>query len=489
MITCTRRMFFFGSLLAGAVPPGGFGSVPSLRRLGYKSPNEKLNIAAIGAGGRGASNIRACMTENIVALCDVDWERAAPIFKQFENVPKYTDFRRMFDKEHQNIDAVIVSTPDHTHACASLWAMQLGKHVYCEKPLARTVYECRRLTEAAAYYRVATQMGNQGYSNEGTRLAAEIIWSGEIGDVTEVHAWTNRPIWPQGFDKTPPPSPVPKNLDWDAWLGPLPYRPYIGGEEGAEGRRREQGFIHPFSWRGFLDFGTGSLGDMACHILGAAYLALRLTAPTSVEVLEAEGKNSLTFPKSCKIRYQFPARPGMPPVTVYWYDARRDEPIRPEGLSPDEILVGPGVEKLLQECGVGTGLKPQSLAKPWIPEKRPSQANGALFIGTKGILVTDTYANSVRLLPSSRMEGYQLPPRLLTRSPGHHRDWIRACKGGEPACSNFSVAGPFSEWVVLGCVALRFEGKLEWDARNMRVTNIKEANQYIRPRFRKGWGL
>jgi len=483
----TRRTFFFGSLLTGAVPPGGFGSVASLRRLGYKSPNEKLNIAAIGAGGRGAANIRACLTENIVALCDVDWDQAAPTFKEFENVPKYKDFRVMLDREHRNIDAVIVSTPDHTHAAAALWAMRLGKHVYCEKPLARTVYECRKLTEAAEQYKVATQMGNQGYSNEGTRLAAEIIWSGEIGDVTEVHAWTNRPIWPQGFDKVPAPTPVPDTLDWDLWLGPVEYRPYTAGAE--QESKRGRGFYLPFNWRGFLDFGTGSLGDMACHILGAAHMALRLTAPTSVEVLEAEGRNSVSFPKSCKIRYEFPARPGMPPVKVYWYDARKDPPIWPEGLPKDELLVGPGVEKLLEECGVGTMLKPERVSRPWVPEKPPSQANGALFIGTKGILVTDTYANTVRLLPASRMEGYKLPPRLLTRSPGHYRDWIRACKGGEPACSNFSVAGPFTEWVVLGAVAMRFEGKLEWDAQRMRVTNIKEANQYVRPKFRKGWGL
>ncbi|MGQ9635196.1 MAG: Gfo/Idh/MocA family oxidoreductase [Bryobacteraceae bacterium] len=487
MAMYTRRFFMFGPLLAGAVPAAGFGSVASLHRLGYKSPNEKLNIAAIGAGGRGAGNIRACMTENIVALADVDATRAAETFKQFEKAAKYTDFRRMYDKEHRNIDAVIVSTPDHTHASACLWAMQLGKHVYCEKPLTRTVYEARKLTEAAARYRVATQMGNQGYSNEGARLAAEIIWSGEIGEVTEVHAWTNRPSWPQGMDKVPPPTPVPDTLDWDVWLGPAQYRPYTSGGEGSESRG--YGFYLPFNWRGFLDFGTGSIGDMGCHILGSVNMALRLTSPTSVEVLEAVGRNSLTYPKSCKIRFIFPARGSMPPVTLYWYDARRDEPMRPSGLPAGEILIGPGVEKLLQECGVGTGLKPQSPVRPWATEKPPSQANGAVFIGTKGILTTDTYGASVRILPASRMEGYQPPPKWLSRSPGHHRDWIRACKGGEPACSDFSVAGPFSEWIVLGCVALRFEDKLEWDAAKMQVTNVKAANEYLRPKFRKGWGL
>lgn len=483
----SRRFFFFGSLLTAVVPSGGFGSVASLRRLGYRSPNERLNIAAIGAGGRGAGNIRACTTENIVALADPDARNAAETFKQYPSASKYTDFRRMLDKEHRSIDAVIVSTPDHTHACASLWAMQLGKHVYCEKPLTRTVYEARRLTEAASRYGVATQMGNQGYSNEGTRLAAEIIWSGEIGDVTEVHAWTNRPSWPQGFDKVPPPTPIPDTLDWDVWLGPAQFRPYSSGGEGYD--NRGYGFYLPFNWRGFLDFGTGSLGDMACHILGAAHMALRLDAPTSVEVLEAVGRNSLTFPKSSKLKFVFPQRGSMPPVTLYWYDARRDEPMRPVGLPENEILIGPGVEKLLEECGVGTGLKLQPAVKPWVTEKPLSQANGAVFIGTKGILTTDTYGASVRILPASRMENYRLPPRFMSRSPGHHRDWIRACKGGEPACSNFSVSGPFTEWVVLGCVALRFEEKLEWDAAKMQVTNVKAANEYIRPKFRKGWGL
>ncbi|MGQ9635797.1 MAG: Gfo/Idh/MocA family oxidoreductase [Bryobacteraceae bacterium] len=488
----TRRYFFYGALLAGAVPMGGFGSVPSLARLGYKSPNEKLNIAAIGAGGRGADDIRGCMSENIVALADPDARNAAATFKQFEKASKYSDFRRMFDKEHRNIDAVIVATPDHTHACASLWAMQLGKHVYCEKPLTRTVYEARKLTEAAERYKVATQMGNQGYSNEGARLAAEIIWSGEIGDVTEVHAWTNRPIWPQGFDKIPPPEPVPDTLDWDVWLGPAQYRPYTSGGEAYA--KQQYGFYLPFNWRGFFDFGSGALGDMACHILGAVNMALLLTAPTSVEVLEQDGKNPISFPKSSKTRFEFPARRNMPPVTLYWYDARRDAPMRPAGLPEDEILIGPGLEGLVgQQAGrggaAGAPAAQQAPGRGGQPQRMPAQNNGAVFIGTKGILTTDTYGASVRLLPSSRMEGYRLPPQLLTRSPGHYRDWIRACKGGEPACSNFSVAGPFTEWIVLGCVALHFEGKLEWDAARMRVTNIKEANQYIKPKFRKGWGI
>jgi len=223
----SRRHFFYGTLLAGAVPAAGFGSKPSLKALGYKSPNEKLNIAAIGAGGKAASDIRGCApTENIVALCDVDDKRAQPIFTEFDKAAKYRDFRVMLDKESNNIDAVIVTIPDFMHATAATWAMERGKHVFVQKPLAHTIWECRQLAETAAKYKVATQMGNQGYSNEGTRQCAEMIWAGEIGNVTEVHAWTNRPIWPQGLPDLPAPSPVPASFDWDLWLGIASQRPY-----------------------------------------------------------------------------------------------------------------------------------------------------------------------------------------------------------------------------------------------------------------------
>jgi predicted dehydrogenase len=305
-----RRFFFYGTLLAGAIPAGGFGSVPSLQQLGYKSPNEKLNIAGIGAGGQAASDINNCSSENIVALVDPDSRNAAAIFKRYEKAAKYEDFRRMLDKEGKNIDAVIVAIPDHMHATAAMWAMERGKHVYCEKPLTRTIYEARMLAQAAAKYKVATQMGNQGYSNEGARVAAEIIWSGEIGNVTEVHTWTNRPIWPQGLTEIPAPDPVPSTLNWDLWLGIAKERPYTsGGADYAKGRYQ---FYNPFNWRGFFDFGCGALGDMACHILGAPNMALRLGAPTSVEVIKKEGTSSFMFPKKSVTRFDFPARGAMP---------------------------------------------------------------------------------------------------------------------------------------------------------------------------------
>src|ERR1041384_2843336 len=245
----SRRYFFYGTLLAGAVPRGGFGSEPSLKALGYKSPNEKLNVASIGAGGRAASDIAGVApTENMVAFADPDSRSAAGTFNRFEKAAKYQDFRKMLDKEEKNIDAVIVAIPDHMHATAAMWAMERGKHVYCEKPLTRTVWEARTLTEAAAKYKVATQMGNQGYSNEGARIASEIVWSGEIGNVTEVHAWPNRPIWPHGLSELPAEEAVPDTLDWDTWLGVASMRPY------------SPAYV-PFNWRGWFDFGCGALGD------------------------------------------------------------------------------------------------------------------------------------------------------------------------------------------------------------------------------------
>jgi predicted dehydrogenase len=478
--------------MAGAVPSGGFASTASLKRLGFKSPNEKLNIAAIGAGGRAVSNINGCATENMVAFADPDFKRAEATFKKFEGVPKYKDFRKMLDKEGKNIDAVLISTPDHMHATAAIWCMEQGKHVYVEKPLTRTVWEARLLAEAAAKYKVATQMGNQGYSNDGARIAAEIIWSGEIGNVTEVHAWTNRPIWPQGIESLPPEEAVPDTLDWDVWLGGASMRPYSSK-------------YLPFNWRGWFDFGCGALGDMACHILGAPNLALMLGAPTSVEVILQEGKNPYTFPKKSVTRFEFPARGSMPAVKLFWHDASNGPAYRPEGHPENEPLIaGAGAfgsdGTTFTGGGPVPGGPPPAGAAP-TPSQRPAgggrqgsrgpnpASNGVVFIGDKGILTTDTYGANVRLLPEARHKEYKLPPKLLTRSPGHHRDFIRAAKGGDRSCSDFSVAGPFTEWIVLGSVALRFEGKLEWDSVKMRFTNNSEANQYIKPKFRKGWQI
>src|SRR5215468_5764413 len=305
----SRRYFFFGTLLAGAVPPGGFSSAQSLKSLGYKSPNEKLNIAGIGAGGRPFQDLVASEAgvENIVALADVDWERGAQGFTRWPKAEKYRDFRQMLDHQGKEIDAVVIGTADHMHATCALHCMQAGKHVYVEKPLTRTPWEARLLAQAAEKYKVATQMGNQGYSHDATRVACEILWSGEIGDVTEVHAWSGRPGWPQGMTKIPPPTPVPETLDWDLWLGGAAWRSYTTGddeyrafvkarnERGGRGGFRgfgggDFGFYLPFNWRGFYDFGSSLIGDWGVHILGPANWGLQLSAEhlLSVECVEKD---------------------------------------------------------------------------------------------------------------------------------------------------------------------------------------------------------
>jgi predicted dehydrogenase len=496
----SRRHFFFGALAAGAIPIGGFGSVPSLQRLGYKSFNEKLNIACIGAGGRAASDIAGVATENFVAFADPDSKRAAATFAKYPKQPKYKDFRRMLDKEGKNIDAVTIAIPDHMHATAAMTAMEMGKAVYCEKPLTHTPWEARMLTQAAARYGVATQMGNQGYSEDGTRIAAEIIWSGAIGNVTEVHAWTDRPLgyWPQGFDQIPPAEAVPDTLDWDVWQGVAAERPFTsGGAAYTEMLRTKYnlkdayGFYQPFNWRGFLDFGCGPVGDMACHVLGAPNMALQLGAPLSVEMIEQEGKNALTYPSHTVTRFEFPARGNMPPVTVYWHDASTGPAYRPPGVAEDEWLVGgPGS---FGRGGVRVPAPPPEAVQTSASSISPAEArnraqlNGAIFIGDKGYLGTDTYGQHVRLIPEARNADYKLPPEVLTRAPEHHQDWIRAAKGGAPADSNFSISGPFTEWVLLATIAMRVPGKLLWDSANLRFTNNEEANRHVRPEFRKTW--
>ena len=526
----SRRHFFYGSLLAGAVPAAGFGSTPSLKAAGYKSPNEKLNFGSIGSGGQAAANISAAApTENIVALCDVDDRRAATTFTRFEKATKYKDFRQMLDKEGKNIDAVIVAIPDHMHATAAMWCMERGKHVYVQKPLVRTIWEARQLKEAAVKYGVATQMGNQGYSNEGTRQCAEIVWNGDIGNVTEVHAWSDRPMWPQGLTEIPKENPVPSTLDWDLWLGMAEKRPFT-----ADGKTEPDAnggfFYQPFNWRGFYDFGCGALGDMACHILGAPNMALHLSnrKVVSVECVKKEGVSPFMFPKGSVIRYDFAAYGDMPALKIFWYDGLKESPKIP-GVPEGEWLGDPpslpgaggrgggrgaggapgGAPGAAGGRGAGMGMGMGGMMRPagndfhspgrvfsnddfaalkaaTAPLRFP-KPDGSVFVGDKGMLTTGTYGEVTRLLPVEKMKDYRMPPPLLTRSPGHMRDFIRACKGGDPACSNFNVSAPFVEWMLLGVIALRHEGKLEYDPEKMRITNNVEANKLLKPNFRKGW--
>jgi len=506
-----RRYFFYGTLLAGALPRGGFGSVPSLKAAGYKSPNEKLNLAAIGAGGQPGADLQIAQAgiENVVALADVDWDRGAWSAKRYPTATRYTDYRQMLDKQGKEIDAVIVGPPDHMHATAALHCMQAGKHVYCEKPLTRTAWEARLLTQAAAKYNVATQMGNQGYSHDATRVAAEIFWSGEIGEVREVHAWSGRPSWPQGMTKTPAPTPVPKTLDWDLWLGGAAARPFTAGDDEyhafIDERSRTQKsairhghFYLPFNWRGFYDFGSSLIGDWGIHILGPANWALQLDPKylISVECVKKDALPPFTFPDMMSIRYDFGPRPGMPPVSVYWHQGSRGDVYTPPGMTVEEACKIPGQGPQVGPRRGQGGFVPGSGGAA--PVKPVRHGYNCIFIGSKGYLGTNGRGEDVGLLPGKRWAEYKLPAPYLTRSPGastgsnheaHLRDFVRACKGGAPACSNFSIAGPYTEWLILGAAAIHAEGKLFWDNAKGEFKNNKEVNQRVKPTFRKGWQI
>jgi hypothetical protein len=334
-----------------------------------------------------------------------------------------------------------------------------------------------------------------------------MIWSGEIGNVTEVHAWTDRPWWAQGLTRIPDPTPVVEGLDWDLWLGISASRPFTKGGEGYPDKWGN--FYQPFNWRGFYDFGCGALGDMACHILGAPNLALKLGIPSSVECVKKEGASDFMFPKKSILRFDFPARDNMPAVKLFWHDGVEKAPDIP-GVPAGEYLGDlPSRSRRPAASAGGTGATPAAqppAPKPngfvgsvfdWEtyeavrqdPNPRIPDPDGSVFIGDKGMLTTGTYGENTRLIPTEKMKDYKFPAELLTRSPGHHRDWIRACKGGDPACSNFNVAVPFVEWMLLGVIALRVEGKIEYDPVKMRITNNADANKYLRPTFRKGWSF
>jgi hypothetical protein len=377
-------------------------------------------------------------------FCDVDTKRMAKAAEHYPDARRYQDYRVMFDKEHANIDAVMIATPDHHHYPATLIAMQLGKHVYTQKPLTHTPWEARQLTKAAGKYKVATQMGNQGHAKQGWRLVYEWIHSGAVGQITEVHAWTDRPIWPQGMGRPEQTDPVPANLNWDVWLGPAPDRPYADGA------------YHPFKWRGWWDFGAGALGDMACHVMDGMWASLDPGQPTSIEPFTATPMNDETFPNASLVKWEFPARRGRRAFTAYWHDGGL-KPRLPEGLEPGRRLAN----------------------------------NGSLFIGTKAsILVSGSYADSPRIFPESLMKEIGKPPKLLERSPGHVKEWIMAAKGEKPldfARSNFGYAGPFTEAVLLGNIALRMGRRLEWDGPNMEFTNAPEANAFVSKAYRDGW--
>lgn len=441
MGTTINRRHFLGTT---ATAFAGISILPSrvVAGLGHKAPSDCLNIAGIGVGGMGFRNLKNMNTENIVALCDVDWEYAnRSSFKAWGRAKQYKDYRYMFDHQ-KDIDAVMIATPDHSHALPALMAMKQGYHVYLQKPLTHSIYEARILTETARTYGVATQMGNQGNSGEGIRQICEWIWSGAIGEITRVDTWTNRPIWPQGLERPKKEMRIPRALNWDLFLGPAAYRPY-------------NEIYHPWNWRGWWDFGTGALGDMACHILDPVFKALKLESPETVQASSSPFNNE-SAPNSEIITYEFARRDNlpkvaMPAVTVRWFDGGLMPP------RPDELLDG---------------------------ESMGDKDGGCIFYGTRGKIMCGTYAKNPRLLPTREMEHFVQPEKTLLRiddamNGGHEQDWIRAAKEDHSnrleASSNFSYSGPLTEMVLIGVLAVRLQSlnrKLIWDASGMRFKNV-----------------
>ena len=440
----SRREFLGDVALAGAA----FTIVPRhVLGRGYRAPSDTLNIACIGVGGKGESDVRGVSTENIYALCDVDLHSAATSFRRFPKAKQYRDYREMLDKEANNIDAVTVTIPDHSHAAAAILAMKHGKHVFCQKPLAHTLTEVKAMMEAAAHTKVATQMGNQGHAGAGTRLIRELVEAGAIGTVREVHYWTDRPIWPQGLERPLAAYEVPPWLDWNLWLGPAPARPYNPA-------------YAPFTWRGWWDFGCGELGDIAAHAMDAAFWTLNLGFPARIEA-ETTELYPETAPKLSRIVYEFGARGARAPVRVVWHDGGLAE-ARPVELAPEF---------------------------DW---PRYADVGTQLWIGTDGKLVADCYGDAVRLLDPKRQAEFSAhpPPQKYPRTPGVYQEWIRACKGGPPAGSNFAGhAGPLTQMVLLGNLAIRMNQALELNPETGDVTNAKVPEEYVRTEYRSGWTL
>jgi hypothetical protein len=478
--TLTRRQFLYLSALAASATGFSLWPKPKPRKL---SPDDKLRIACVGAGGKGSSDIRCCGKEEIVALCDADEKMAAGARKNFPNAKFYFDWREMLDKEEKNIDAVTVSTPDHLHAIIASRAIKMGKHVYCQKPLTQTVHEARYLRKLARDYNVVTQMGNQGSSEDGLRRAVELVHAGLIGNVKQIHVWTNRPIWPQGVTRPEGADPVPDNFKWDLWLGPAPMRPFKAewpAQQGQEARRRNAVY-HPFSWRGWFEFGTGALGDMACHTANMAFRAAKLGYPKLVELLDHSELNPDTYPKTARIRFVFPAREGLPETEFFWHDGNpRDNSVKP--LRPDPEVTS-SIRDLLDR----------------VPDA------GALLIGEKGQLFSpDDYGarffiklnDEKELVNGNVHEAAKAVPITLPRNTQQgdtdlrqHLEWIAACKGGPQPFSNFDIAAYLTEIILLGCVALRVGKKLDWDGPKMWATNAPEAARFVKRSYRRGFGL
>ncbi len=429
---------------------------------GYTAPSDKLNLAGVGVGGMGADYLKDLESENIAVLCDVDSNKAGKTFKRYPAAKIYTDFREMLDKE-KGIDAVVIGTPDHTHASVALATIQLHKHVYCAKPMTRTIHEARTVVKAAREAKVATQMSVQSCASEEACATAEWIRAGAVGEVREVHVWTDRPVWPQGLARPNDSPTVPPTFAWDLWLGPAPVRQY-------------HPVYHPFRWRGWYDFGTGALGDMGCHTFHVIFRALRLEHPTRVQacsnftmlpayagdadqdwMMSKKAKFPETYPMASIVTWDFPAREKLPPVRLLWHDGGIRPP-QPEGWPPSNLT-----------------------AKAY-------PGDGILFYGSKGVLFSG-FTGGPALVSGAKKQGFTPPPKTLPRTKGHYQEFVQAAKGGPPASCNFDFGGLLTEVALLGTIAQRTGKVLEWDAANGRFTNDEAANQFVEQPRREGWSI
>lgn len=458
MNTTTRRNFLRQSGLgAGAL----FFGAPSI--LSAQNLNSKIRVAGIGCGGKGSSdidNVARCGAE-IAALCDVDSTMIARKLEKYPKAEQFADFREMLVKMGDKIDAVIISGPDHMHGVAAMMAMRMGKHIYCQKPLTQTVWESRQIRNLATKTKLATQMGNQGSAGPGLRRAVEVVKAGIIGTPLELHVWTNRPVWPQGLDRPEGTDPIPDHLNWDLWLGPAAHRPY------------KEDVYHAFKWRGWSDFGTGALGDMACHTVNMPFRALDLGYPTMVECEISSRTFVETYPVTSRVRFEFPQRGDLPPLKFWWYEGNPNNPIaplRPHPSTVSEILAS-GVE---------------------------FPASGCLIVGDKGqLLSTDDYGGRFQIkltedeafTAGHRHDSVRDLAESIPRSPGHEQEWIDMIQGGAPAYSNFEISAYLNEIILLGCIAQRVgEGRpMEWDGPNMRSPNLPEASEFVSREYREGW--
>jgi predicted dehydrogenase len=463
----SRRSFVKRSTLAAGI----FATAP-FNILHAANSGDKVRVVQIGCGGRGLTHLQATLAEQVVAIVDVD-EKRPPVVKKWledkgqnpEKLQVFTDYRRMFDKIGKDFDAVFIATPNHHHALPAMIAMQLGKNVYCEKPVCHDIGEARAMRAMAAKSKVATQMGNQGHCEEGYRKLCEYIWAGVIGKVTETHSWTDRANGGEG--PRPPALPVPTGLHWDEWIGPAPYRDFHDD-------------LHPHEWHGWYDFGNGSIGNMGCHVLDGVFWALKCEHPTSIEAEQLRGGSDERYPMGSRVRWDIPARENMPALKVYWY----------EGLN--ETTKGKPQGNLRAVKGEDRNLPPilLKLREQYPDEELDGGDSGSLYIGEKGVIYTATYGNKMHIVPYEKMKETPAPPKVLPRTKNIFDDFLDAVRAGKTETAvPFDYGTRLTEFALLGNLAMKagLHKKVAWDGPNMKVTNMPELNAWVKRPYREGW--